>query len=231
MRKRRLAFASLTVLAAFMVRAQEADLINPDRPGLADSSATVRKGSWQIEVGLQRDDADGGHLTSTPLLLRYGLLENFELRVETDGYLHGEGANGIAPLAVGAKYRFAEQYGLIASISPPSGTSDFQSEETTGDLRLAADLAYGDKWAFNPNLGVGFDEDTTSFLAALTVQYNISPTLNVFADAGSSGESVLADGGVAWVIAPDTQLDASIGFGVHGDAPDRFVSIGYSRRF
>lgn len=218
-------------LLAFSAAAQEADLINPDRPGLADGSATVRQGSWQIELGLQSDELDDDRLLSTPLLLRFGVLENLELRVETDGYLSADDANGFAPIGVGFKYRFAENYGVIVGISPPSGTSEFESDETSGDVRLAADYAYGEKWAFNPNIGVAIGEDSTSLLAALTVQYNVSPTLNVFADAGSSGSDVMLDAGVAWILAPDTQLDTSIGWGANGDVADGFVAIGWSRRF
>jgi hypothetical protein len=223
---------SLTVfLLALAAHGQEPDLINPDRPGLADGSATVRRGSWQIELGLQRDEQEGERLLSTPLLLRFGVLDNLELRVETDGYSSGDDASGFAPIGVGFKYRFADNYGVIVGVSPPSGTSDFESEDTSGDVRLAADYAYGDKWAFNPNVGLAFEEDSTSLLAALTVQYNVSETLNVFVDAGSSGSSVMLDGGVAWVLAPDTQLDAAIGWGAHGDVPDGFVAVGWSRRF
>ena len=218
-------------LIALAAHAQETDLINPDRPGLADGSATVRRGSWQIELGLQRDELDDDSVLSTPLLLRFGVRDNLELRVETDGYLSGDDASGFAPIGVGFKYRFAENYGVIVGISPPSGTSEFESEETSGDVRLAADYAYGEKWAFNPNIGVAFEEDSTSLLAALTVQYNLSETLNVFVDAGSSGSSVMLDGGVAWILAPDTQLDAAIGWGAHGDVPDGFVAVGWSRRF
>ncbi len=226
--------ARVLLLAALLTsaaHAQEADLINPDRPGLADGSATVRRGSWQIELGLQRDDHNDEHLMSTPLLLRFGVSDNLELRVETDGYVRAKNANGIGPVGIGLKYRFAENYGVIVGVSPPSGTSDFKSEETSGDIRLAADFAYGESWAFNPNVGVAIEEDSTSFLAALTVQYNLSPTLNVFVDGGSSGDSILLDGGVAWVLAPDTQLDAAIGWGANGDVPDRFVAVGFSRRF
>ena len=218
-------------LLAFSVTAQEADLINPDRPGIADGSSTVRRGSWQIELGLQRDEQDNDGLITTPLLLRFGVKDNLELRVETAGYATTDGANGVAPVSVGAKYHFADHYGVIVRVFPPSGSSDFKSRDTSGDVRLAADYSYGEKWAFNPNIGVNIEEDSTSLLTALTVQYNLAPTLNVFGDVGAEGSSVLLDGGVAWVLAPDTQLDASIGWGAHGDVPDTFVAVGWSRRF
>jgi hypothetical protein len=218
-------------LLAVSLHAQEADLINADRPGIADGSGTVRRGSWQIELGLQRDEQDEDSLISTPLLLRFGVRDNLELRVETGGYVSADDANGFAPVGIGFKYRFAENYGVIVGVSPPSGTSEFKSRDTSGNVRLAADYAYGEKWAFNPNIGVAIEEDSTSLLTALTVQYNVSPTLNVFGDVGAEGSSVMLDGGVAWVLAPDTQLDAAIGWGAHGDVPDGFVAIGWSRRF
>ena len=44
--------------------------------------------------------------------------------------------------------------------------------------------------------------------------------------------ALILDGGVAWILTKDTQLDASIGTGILGHtAPHPFVSVGYSRRF
>lgn len=43
---------------------------------------------------------------------------------------------------------------------------------------------------------------------------------------------MIADGGVAWIVRTDTQLDVSAGINVSGAAyPDWFVSAGISRRF
>src|SRR6185369_3944857 len=85
-RTMRMTFFVLCLAAASLVHAQEADLISADRPGLADGSTTVRRGAFQVELGLERDDENESRTLTTPLLLRYGLTEALELRVETSGW-------------------------------------------------------------------------------------------------------------------------------------------------
>jgi hypothetical protein len=234
--------------------AQSEDLVSADRPGIADSSTTVKRGAFQIEIGVERDSESGQHTFSTPTLLRYGLSDAFELRVETSGYERvsggGDHASGLAPVSAGAKWNFLSatkdrpSLGLIGRVFVPSGSGEFKSHDATGDLRLAADMSFGEKWAINPNIGVSFDHDERSFtaaLAALTVQYNLTEKGNVFVDGGyesrsgsghGSGSSLLLDTGVAWIVGRDTQLDFSIGWGAHGsDVPNVFISAGYTRRF
>ncbi len=252
-----LVMAALALLAAQPAIAQSDDLINADRPGIADSSTTVRRGTVQVEAGVERDDAtaDGvaQHALSTPALVRYGLSEAFELRVEGNGFQRvagSEGSSGWAPASIGAKVHLMSEdaphhrpsLGVIARLFVPSGSGEFRSRTFTGDLRLAADLDLSERWAVNPNIGIRFDDGDgrfTAALAAMTVQYNFSPRLNIFVDGGMQApeqrhgtSSVLLDSGVAWIVGTSTQLDASIGWGAHGETPPRvFWSAGLSLRF
>ncbi len=234
------------LLVASAALAQDADLINPDRPGIADSSAVVGPGIFQIEAGLERDhDAGGGRPVATPLLLRYGISKTFELRVEGNGYINADGANGLAPLSIGAKYHFAgaPSMAVIARLFVPSGTGEQRSHTTNGDVRLAADISLGEKWALNPNIGVVSKDDGdgrfTAGIAALTVQYNISERANVFADGGAQsperhggGASLLLDAGTAWIAGRNTQFDVSVGWRARGITPPNvFIAAGISRRF
>lgn len=252
-----LVMAALALLSARPGAAQSEDLINADRPGIADSSTTVRRGTVQVEAGVERDDAtaDGvaQHTLSTPALVRYGLSDAFELRVEGNGYQRVAGSDrssGWAPASVGAKVHLMSEdaphhrpsLGVIARLFVPSGSGDSRSRTFTGDVRLAADLDLSERWAVNPNLGLRFDDANgrfTAALAALTIQYNFSPRLNIFVDGGMQApeqrhgtSSVLLDSGVAWIVGSSTQLDAAIGWGAHGETPPRiFWSAGLSRRF
>ena len=173
------------------------DLIGADRPGLANASSTVGPGRFQIEAGVYRDNTADADATSlaTPVLLRYGVSDSFELRVEGNGYQRAsasETVDGWAPVSLGFKYRFAEEHarhpavGLIARVFPPSGSGEFRGDHTTGDVTLTADKSLGDHWSVNPNLGVVWGEDDgrfTSALAALTVQYGFTPSVGVFVDS------------------------------------------------
>ncbi|HXH38690.1 MAG TPA: transporter [Thermoanaerobaculia bacterium] len=227
------------------VFAQDADLINPDRPGIADGSAVVGPGIFQLEAGLERDHGPDGRSLATPLLFRYGLSKAFEMRVEGNGYIHADGANGFAPVSIGAKYHFADapSMGVIARLFVPSGTGAQRSHATAGDVRLAADINIGEKWSLNPNIGVASQDDGdgrfVSGLAALTVQYNISDHANVFVDGAlqspeqhGGGTSLIVDVGGVLIVGRNTQLDVSAGWGAHGTTPPNvFLAAGISRRF
>src|SRR5260370_42681310 len=98
---------------------QSDDLINADRPGIADGSTTIAPHMFQIEAGFERDDA----VKSTPTLLRYGLTKAFELHVEGQGYQTGGGTRGWAPASVGFKYHFLDKPSLWVTVGAfPHGT-------------------------------------------------------------------------------------------------------------
>jgi hypothetical protein len=239
------AAAVFLFLLASPAFAQGADLINPDRPGIADGSAVVGPGIFQLEAGLERDHGSDGRSIATPLLLRYGLSKAFEMRVEGNGYIHANGANGFAPLSIGMKYHFndAPSLGVIARIFVPSGTGAQRSHATSADVRLAADINIGEKWSLNPNIGVASQDDGdgrfTSGLAAFTVQYNISDHANIFVDGAvqspeqrGGSSALIVDVGGALIVGRNTQLDASVGWGAHGTTPPNvFLAAGISRRF
>jgi hypothetical protein len=239
----KLTVCSVLFLAASAAFAQ--DLINADRPGIADGSGVVGRGIFQIEAGVERDHGSDGISIATPLLLRYGASKAFEFRVEGAGYIHADGANGLAPLSIGAKYHFADSpsLGVIARLFVPSGTGAQRSHTANGDVRLAADINLGEKWSLNPNIGIASRDDGdgrfTAGLAAMTLQYNLSDHANVFVDGAvqspeqrGGGASLLVDAGGAWIVGRNTQLDAYAGWGAHGaTAPNVFVGAGISRRF
>lgn len=235
----------LLLTSALEVHGQDADLINADRPGLADSSGVVGFGRFQVEAGLERDHSTDGVAIATPLLLRYGLTQAVELRIETNGYVHSGGASDFAPVSAGAKIHFADapSLGVITRVFLPSGSGQQRSHATTGDVRLAADINLGERWALNPNVGLASLDDGdgrfTAGLAALTVQYNISDHANVFVDAALQSPEIrggtaalTVDAGAVRIIGRNTQLDISFGWGARGTTPPNvFWSAGISRRF
>src|SRR5882672_7148159 len=82
----------VTLLLALAAPPLRADEINTDRPDFVESSAVVGRGRFQLETSVagERDNAGGLRLRtlSTPTLLRLGVSENIELRVESDGAMH-----------------------------------------------------------------------------------------------------------------------------------------------
>ena len=213
-----------------------------------------------LQQEYRRDGAAHDRTLFVPTLLRLGLNRNWEVRVEgnathgssafdpTQGSIHSEGA---APVSIGAKYHFLDSGGVqrpsvgaILRVFPPSGSGGFSTTHATGDLRLVADWDFASKWSLNPNVGFGVYEGDghklyAAGLFATTLNYNPSKVLDFFVDTGmqspetkGGGTSIIYDGGVAYLIARDIQLDVSVGTGAAGATPPHpFVSAGISKRF
>ncbi len=240
-----------------------ADYINPDRPGIADGSTTIGPDHVQAELGFQyeyhRDPQGHFQLFFMPTLLRFGLSDTWEIRVEGNSYTWqrarqgGQVAvtDGFQPASIGVKYHFMDDggfsrpsVGAILRVFPAWGTGAFHTRITTGDMRLVADWNFASTWSLNPNIGVARYEDAgghavTPALFAMTLNYNPSPVLNFFVDTGmQSAEahrgraSIVVDAGTAVIIGHDVQLDASVGWGAAGlTTPQPFVAVGVSKRF
>ncbi len=80
---------AIALSASAVVHAE--DSIATDRPDVVESSEVVGKGRFQIETSFAAErEAKNSPRTrtySTPTLLRIGVSENVELRMETDGLM------------------------------------------------------------------------------------------------------------------------------------------------
>jgi hypothetical protein len=240
------------------------DYINPDRPGIADGSYVVGAGRFQIETGVQqeyrRGDAEHSRTLFVPTLLRLGLTDRVELRVEGSTYSWKQArdpllgvmtTDGTAPTSIGLKLHFIDpdgasrpSVGAILRVFPPSGSGAFRTGHTTGDLRLVADWDFAPQWSLNPNLGAAVYEDNSgktyaAGLFAMTLNYNPSKVLNFFVDtsvqypeARNGRSAMIVDIGTAFLVGRNTQLDLSVGWGTLGrTTPRLFLAGGISQRF
>jgi hypothetical protein len=227
----------LALFLALPSQAQQSPIV-ADRPGLADGAGVVGRGTAQLELGISHEGADDSLLT-LPTLLRLGITDRFELRVESGVLGLSSGDHDWVPVAVGFKWRMRDgdiPLSLIASIQPPSGGGPFTSYDFEGGVRLVSDIDLGSGFSLTPNLGVGLAEGggTTAVVAASLGREvgNASPFIDFEVQNDQDETSMIVDGGIAWIVRQDTQLDVSAGVNVSGAAyPDWFVSAGVSRRF
>jgi hypothetical protein len=191
--------------------ADSGDLINPDRPGIADGSRVIGEHQWQFEVGVQyeRRKADADVRTTTtlaPALLRLGLSKQLEARIETNSVTSLETdapvgdagrVTGYSPVSIGVKYQAFDSggdgrrsVGIIGRLFPSSGSADFRNANTTGDVRIAADWDFAPHLSVNPNVGLGVEQADgggtfTAALGALTLNYLPTERINPFVDVGA----------------------------------------------
>ena len=191
--------------------ADDEDLINADRPGIADGSTVVGPKTFQVESGIQQEFRRSGdvreHTFFVPTLLRFGINSQFEARIEGNTFTRDSTfvlanrinqVSGFAPVSLGLKYQFYNcnsehqlSLGTIVRVFPAWGSNEFRTQHATGDIRLAADWKFAPslKLSLNPNIGIARYEDDngklfTTFLFATTLNYLPTQKLNPFVDLG-----------------------------------------------
>jgi hypothetical protein len=245
----------------FAAHAADDDAISTDRPDFVESSQVVGKGRFQLETSVQweRDrHADPQTRTlSTPTLLRIGIGESTELRIETDGRnivrTSGEGTvAGYADTALGLKWHLADQQGegfgapslgVLLHADLPSGSSNFRGHGVRPSLRLAAewDLAGGYSFGVMPGLAQERDDDGRRYgygILAATFGKEFNERVRGFVElaapqiarAGHGGTQASFDTGLAYLVNKDVQVDVALTHGLNRRTPDLSLGLGLSIR-
>jgi hypothetical protein len=248
---------TILLVVNFLVKAQtEKPAMVTDRPDQTETPVLVAKGGIQVELGaaVERDrrrEVRYTNITYTTALMKYGVNENFEMRMCAE-YL-GERRkvfetntttiNGLSPLSVGVKIKLAEEKGcwphaaMIGHINLRSGSAAFVPDHTAADFRFTFSHNFSKKLSLNYNVGTKWNGKTpdATFLYTFAAGYMISDKLGVFAESygffpeGSEADHRV-DGGFIYQFAPVVQWDISSGIGLSPNAPDSFVSTGISFR-
>lgn len=257
---------ALLIAAASMSAwaADEPDAIEPDQPGIVESSSTVGQGRALLETGIgyQRDKSDGvrSRLWSTPTLLRFGFAEDWEFRVETDGYqrLRATGtdgtarASGWADTALGVKWHLQDSDGergkpglaWLLHVDMDSGSAAFRGQGLRPSLRLTAEWDLPRDWSAGVIGGLYRDrrEDGGHFVVGIlgaSLGWPIAERWKGYveiagdqlASTRNGGRSVSAGTGVTWLVDRRVQLDASLNRGLTKQTPDWVLGLGVSIGF
>lgn len=247
-------------LGCFSLQAQDPDKEAPiatDRPGAGTSPGLVGKGFLQLEVGAEYGDYDheamDSHIwTFSTLLVRYGMLDNLELRLgwdfrqietEINGVIVNNLQSGYTPLLAGLKVGVSKEKGLLPEIGvvghlflPFSAGSDYKTRNTGGEILLAFSNSLNGKSSLDYVLGVGWGGDSAelNYSYALSYGRSFSKKLGGYLEVygvfpeHSSGQN-LWNIGFTYLINGDLQIDASFGTGFDTDQRS-LVGIGISYR-
>lgn len=263
----RLSLFSLAVLSSLTLSgaacAADDDTIVTDRPGVAESSKVVGKGRLQLETSVawerQRDDDLHSRTLSTPSLLRIGLGDTLELRIETDGRTIEHDADpasgahatqaGWADTELGVKWHVADQQGNLPSLgwllhaALPSGSHDFKGHGVRPSLRLSAEWALPGDYALGLMPGIGSDSDDNGsrygygiFAANLGKDFGehahgfVELAAPQIARGSHGGTQLLFDTGMSYTLNKDCQLDLAVTHGLNRRTPDLGLAFGLSLR-
>lgn len=228
-----------------------------DRPDATEASSTVGKGVLQFEIGafyesFEQNNIKTENYTYNTTLIRYGILDNLELRlgwdfVEGTTKVNGNKldniTSGFSPLLLGVKIDIAEENGampeiaLIGHVFPVfSASTDYRPETTGVDFRFSLAHTLSERASLGYNIGGQWGNDSPEAAAIYTIAYGYSITnkFGAFAELyGDLPEDSKAnhfwDAGFTYLVSNDFQLDTSFGTSIT-EGQDLFVSLGFSYR-
>lgn len=251
---------SLIVLVTTLSFAQETNEIEPlitDRPDATEASSTVGKGVFQIETGGLYESFESNNIKSedytfNTTLLRYGVLDNVEIRLGWD-FVEGTTkvnnvklnnvTSGFSPLLLGVKVDIAEEkngwpeIALIGHVFPLfSASKDYRPESTGVDFRFSMSHTLSEKSSLGYNFGGEWGSDSPEAAAIYTLAYgySLSDKLGMYAELyGDLPEDSQAnhywDAGLTYLVSNDLQLDAYVGTSIT-KGQDFLLGLGLSYR-
>lgn len=257
--KTRHAACCALLLFSYCAGAQANDAIATDRPDFVESSQVVGAGRFQFEAGLsvERSGAGGDRLRtrSTPLLLRFGLASDWELRLETDGSIAQRGGGqgsvkGQADLALGAKWHVQDGEGarpsmaLLVHVDLATGSRSQRGDGARPSLRLVAEweLEHGFSLGLMPGILVDRNEAGKRYSAGilgLVIGKSVTERLRGFAELAAARMTSSANGGTdlnfnlgaAYLLTPSVQLDLALSRGLNRFTADQALNLGLSAKF
>ncbi|MDG5490572.1 transporter [Psychroserpens sp. SPM9] len=228
-----------------------------DRPDATEASSTVGKGILQIETGglyesFEANSTKQEAYTYNTTLIRYGILDNLELRLGWDfvegvtkvnGHKLANVSSGLSPLLLGVKIDIAKEdngmpeIALIGHVFPLfTAAQDYRPETTGVDFRFSLSHTLSEKSSLGYNIGAEWGNDSPEAAAIYTLAYGYSITdkFGMYAELyGDLPEDSSAnhywDAGFTYLVSNDLQLDAYFGTSIT-KGQDLLVGLGASFR-
>ncbi|MDF1571387.1 MAG: transporter [Bacteroidales bacterium] len=240
-----------------MAQVAQPELIT-DRPDQTESAAIVPRHALQVETGfLVENDANDlfstRSFTYNTTLLRFGLLNNFELRAGMDYFRASTTLNntslsstisGISPLYTGFKIKIAEaqewhpQVAFLGGLVLPfTADSDRKPNYTAANIRFAFSHSLSNRFSLGYNLGAEWDGDSPvpGYFYSAALGFAVTDKLGAFFESyglipETGNAEHLMDAGLTYLLLPTLQLDISGGIGLNQAAIRNFISLGLSFR-
>lgn len=229
--------------------------ITTDRPDVTESAFTVGKGVFQLETSTfftesKNDGIKTRENVFNTSLLRYGVLDNLELRLGWD-YVQNrtrsatinDTSQGTTPMLLGLKIGVVDEKGLLPQIAffshlfvPFTASSAFKPESTGMQFFGAFEHTFNSKSGIGYNLGMIIEPDANqiAYTYTLAYAYDLTPKLGAYIEVYGdfpehSRASHLFDGGFTYLVNDNLQLDISAGAGIVSDQT-LLASVGLSYR-
>jgi len=219
----------------------------------------VPRKSLQIETGFvmeknQTELSEEKLFAYNTSLLRYGLLDNLELRLGLE-YL-GEKASiknidttynfsGLSPIYMGLKIKITEEEGwkpeiafLGGMVFPFTADAHFRPKYSAANMRLSLSHTLSDRFSIGYNIGAEWDGEipAPAYFYSVALRIGLTDKFGMYVEGfgllPEEGDSQHQfDAGFTYLVLPNFQLDISGGIGLNDYAMDNFLGFGLTYRF
>jgi len=243
-------FIALALLVGKVSLAQP-EKIDTDRPDQTESAVLVPVKYFQGEFGFGKENLKNNsyHLIHPTFLLKYGLSQRFELRLESEvasEYLltpQTKTTISLEPVEIGSKISLFQEKGLfpktslIVHLGLPFATSNYDKHQNLfPSFRFTCSHTITEKIGIGYNAGAEWDgyNNKPAWLYTLSPNFSIGKRWYSYVEAfgfyhTDSWEHNI-DGGLAYYLSNDAKIDLSGGFGLGSSILKNYLSLGFSFR-
>jgi hypothetical protein len=234
--------------------------IDTDGPDYVESTEVVGERHFQVEVGVNRElekrIEPNVRTVTTPVLLRYGISDTFELRLETDGKTWESGSPssqiGVADTAIGFKWHAQDKnthtntpaVSWIFQAELPTGTKNFRGHGARPSLRSVIGWDLPGSYSLGVMPGIKYDkrEDGRGFASGsfgIVFGKRWTEKFRTFVEfaapqiarAENGGTLLYQSIGAAYLISNDVQIGGRIGWRANTNTPDMYYLLSAAIRF
>jgi hypothetical protein len=248
----------VTVLIARSAFGQDDDL-NSDRPGVGTNAFTVPRGALQLEAGLdyareRRAGEPTQRRSSIAGLLRYGLLDGVELRVEGEPVVRlrgAEDATDAGDFVLSAKLRLVDggegldkpTIAILPAIKVPTAPEPVGTEKVDALVLGLVSFGLGRVGVdFNAGLAAIGQEGGSSYVVQgliigsvtgdVTDRFKLLGELLYASPSERGGDhSVVAVAGAVYALTRRLSIDTAFITSLAGRGPDYRLQAGFTARF
>ena len=227
-----------------------------DRPDRTESATSVPAGLLQIETGLEflnetlNDESELSEITIAGTLLRYGLIENLELRLagaflsqELRTISEDSKNEGLSDLMVGAKYEFINAHetipdlAILFSLFLPIGAEKLTSSDVEPNAVLSLSKSATNYLDIGCNIGIHYNssDQKSLYFYTLAAGFGITEEFGAFTEIFSeilsnSSPFYSINAGFTYLLLNNLQLDISGGNGFFNSLEVWYFGAGFSIR-
>jgi len=220
-----------------------------DRPDQTESSVTVEKKTFQIEMGgtyLTTEKNSINSFLAPSMLLRYGISKGVELRFVTqyestkfEFQNNDIDYNGFNDIEVGAKFQLLKkenkntEIAFLTHVIIPTANTRLSTNNWGVVNKLSISHFISEKISLGYNIGYDYIQKLNFLTYSLALGFGISDVVSFYVEPfGTWGESNIfmsnLDTGFTFLLNPNFQLDTSYGLGLNNSM--QYYSVGFSWR-